>query len=310
MNQRTSQYLQTLVRYGSITRAAEQLYITPSALSKYISSLEKEAGVPLFSRIGNRFVLTYAGERYLDWCARFDSLSSQMESEFRDLSRQKSGVLRIGVQSALSDLLMRRVLPDFYQQYPDIRISLTEGTGNTILSQMHKLSLDAAISNRPPESEPFEQEVLIRMDQVLLVPAEHPLTALAESHPNYPYPWVDLLLCRGERFVLQHPGQTPRLEAEKLLAPILRDIRIVLEARYLSSVIEAVKNRIGITIITAGLDSLHVQPSDGLLRLSFGEQNAQASYYLFYHRDIYRSEALEAFLDFTRLRFREYAEEI
>ena len=74
MNPRASQYIQTLAQFGSITRAAGHLYITPSALSRYISTVEKEVGTQLFSRIGNHFVLTYAGERYVEWCRQYDAL--------------------------------------------------------------------------------------------------------------------------------------------------------------------------------------------------------------------------------------------
>lgn len=304
MNQRASLYIQTLAKYGSVTRAADRLYITPSALSKYISALEREAGTPLFSRIGKHFVLTYAGERYLDWCLRLDALSAQMENEMRDLSKQREGKIRLGVQSAISVFIVEQVVPKFTREYPDICVSLTESTSLPILEQVKSFQLDAAISTKPPNAEPFHQEPLLSMEQVLLVPKEHPLVKRAVQKPDRRYPWVDLDWCRGERFVVMHPGQSPRLQLEKLLAPIWEDIQIVMEVHSMRTMVSAVKSRIGIIQTGAGMDRLYCDPSDDLVRLSFGDKHTLQSYCLFYYKDIYQSKAMKDFLDIVRTQFR------
>ena len=55
-------YLIAVAKYGNISKAAESLYISQPALSKYITGLEKRVNLPVVNRIGNRVVLTYAGE--------------------------------------------------------------------------------------------------------------------------------------------------------------------------------------------------------------------------------------------------------
>ena len=66
MNLKEQQYVCTLARCQSLSRAAEELFISPSALSVYISNLEKQLGIQLFDRIGKQFTLTYAGELYVE----------------------------------------------------------------------------------------------------------------------------------------------------------------------------------------------------------------------------------------------------
>lgn len=303
MNQRASLYIQTLAKCGSVTRAADRLYITPSALSKYVSNLEKEAGTQLFSRIGKHFVLTYAGERYLDWCLRLDALSTQMENEMHDLSKQREGKIRIGIQSAISGFLVEAVVPKFMQEYPDICVSLTESTSLPILDQVKNFQLDAAISTKPPNAEPFYQEPLFSMEHVLLVPRDHPLVKRAVQRPGQRYPWVDLDWCRGERFVMMHPGQSPRLLAEQILAPIWEDIQIVMEVHSMRTMVAAVKSRIGIIQTGMGMDRFYSNQSDELICLSFGDKHTSLSFYLFYYKDMYRSEALNAFLNGVRTQF-------
>ena len=67
MNLKEQQYVCTLARCQSLSRAAEELFISPSALSVYISNLEKYLGVRLFERTGRgkAFVLTSIGEEYV-----------------------------------------------------------------------------------------------------------------------------------------------------------------------------------------------------------------------------------------------------
>lgn len=233
-----------------------------------------------------------------------DALSAQMENEMRDLSKQREGKIRLGVQSAISGFIVEQVVPNFMREYPNICVSLTESTSLPILEQIKNFQLDVAISTKPPNAEPFYQEPLLSMDHVLLVPREHPLVNKAVQRPGQRYPWIDLDWCRGERFVMMHPGQSPRLLAEQLLAPIWDDIQIVMEVHSMRTMVTAVKKRLGIIQTGAGMDSLYFGQSDDLIRLSFGEKYEPLSYYLFYYKDIYRSEAMNYFLNVVRAQFR------
>ena len=56
------QYILEVARCGGITKAANKLYITPSALSRFVQARENELNVLLFHRVGKRFVPTEAGE--------------------------------------------------------------------------------------------------------------------------------------------------------------------------------------------------------------------------------------------------------
>ena len=62
---RNVEYILEVARCGGITRAAEKLFITPSALSKYVLALEEQLQVKLFHRVGKTFVPTEAGECYI-----------------------------------------------------------------------------------------------------------------------------------------------------------------------------------------------------------------------------------------------------
>ena len=77
--ERQYMYIRAIAEQGSILKAAERMYVTPSALSKHVQKMESALGVKLFDRVGKRFVLTYPGERYLYWQERMLALRENMD---------------------------------------------------------------------------------------------------------------------------------------------------------------------------------------------------------------------------------------
>ncbi|UQT40676.1 LysR family transcriptional regulator [Acidaminococcus intestini] len=65
MDFRDLTYLLAIARQQNITRAAESLYLSQPTLSKFLKGLEGELGLPLFERLGNKYIPTYAGEQYI-----------------------------------------------------------------------------------------------------------------------------------------------------------------------------------------------------------------------------------------------------
>ena len=98
MNLKEQQYVCTLARCQSLSRAAEELFISPSALSVYISNLEKYLGVRLFERTGRgkAFVLTSIGEEYVVRAEKMLELKALLLSaieEHPELSEEERGNL-------------------------------------------------------------------------------------------------------------------------------------------------------------------------------------------------------------------------
>ena len=64
-NVRDFEYITAIAQYGSISKASEALFLSQPTLSKFLQRVEKELGLPLFHRVGKRFILTSAGEIYV-----------------------------------------------------------------------------------------------------------------------------------------------------------------------------------------------------------------------------------------------------
>lgn len=115
--ERQYMYIKAIAEQGSILKAAERMYVTPSALSKHVQKMESALGVKLFDRVGKKFVLTYPGERYLYWQERMLALRENMDEEMDGLANARRGRLRVGLQVSDSKLMLRCVLPVFIRNF-------------------------------------------------------------------------------------------------------------------------------------------------------------------------------------------------
>ena len=94
MDFRELSYVLAIAKYQNITKAANALYITQPTLSKFLQSLEDQLGQKLFRKLGHRFILTYAGERYVARAKEILELKKQLEYTPNiqpDVSKYKTG---------------------------------------------------------------------------------------------------------------------------------------------------------------------------------------------------------------------------
>ncbi len=248
MTDKEIEYVQTVINCGSITKAAEILFITPSALSKYIKGIEQEYGVQLFHRIGKRLEATYAAERYLSYVKQIQFLEREMLDELHDIASLNSGKIRFGVMSSCADLVAKYVLPKFYKEYPNIQGLLDESTPYDLRARLRKGELDFAIiyDNEMPDT--FHYQFMPEGYCVLIVPADHPLLSHAVKKPEYPYPWIDARLFAEESFILPTQKGTeilgiPRFEKQFGYMP-----KCICRMKNIRTIALAVSNSVGVSI--------------------------------------------------------------
>ncbi len=86
---------------GSMSRAAELLYVTQPAVSQSIAELEQQVGVPLFERLKRKIFLTYAGEVFLDHVRRIHALFLETGFRMEAVAGLKEERLRIGASMTI-----------------------------------------------------------------------------------------------------------------------------------------------------------------------------------------------------------------
>ena len=112
---------------GGLTRAAEALYISQPALSKYLSRLERNLGVALFDHSSSPLKLSYAGRRYYEYVKRIQAMDRQLHHELTSIRSDESGEIRVGIAQWRGSMLLPVLIPAFQKKYPHISIEVEEG---------------------------------------------------------------------------------------------------------------------------------------------------------------------------------------
>jgi len=176
---------------GSISKAAEVLYITQPAVSRSIQQLEEKCGCSLFFRTPKGVKLTKEGAilyKYIEQAFNFINMAEKKLSEIKDL---KAGEITIGVSDTICKHYLIPHLKDFHHNFPNIRIHIANHTTPVIIDLIKKGKIDLGIANLPiSDDEDIEVHKIMEIQDCFVVGekykelAESPRTL--EEIVNYP----------------------------------------------------------------------------------------------------------------------------
>ncbi|RQP22599.1 LysR family transcriptional regulator [Albitalea terrae] len=115
-------------RTGSVSAAAFTLSRTQSAISRRLTVLEEQAGVPLFERVGRRLVMSDAGKALLPYAERVAAAVADARSAAQGLRSGKLGALRIAAVGTLADSRLTAALHEVRRQFPGVDLQLRTAT--------------------------------------------------------------------------------------------------------------------------------------------------------------------------------------
>ena len=141
MNLNQLKYFYAVCIYGSLSAAAEYLYISQPSLSASIKSLEKEFGISLFNRRYKGMELTTEGKRLFEMCKDILSRTEQLEDIMKDLGNERNK-LRLGVPPMIGSIILPYIYRDFCQLHPDITLEIVEDGRSSLLDKLSENYLD------------------------------------------------------------------------------------------------------------------------------------------------------------------------
>lgn len=169
-------YFIGVARSGSIRRAAEQLHVAASAISRQIQMLEEELNAELFERHrGQKSLrLTAAGELLLNYTRLIENELDQVRADIRAIDTLQKGTVRLGVSESFSREFLPGFLHRFHAQYPGISFNVIVGGGGKLVELLGKDEIDVALAYRAPDA--FDVQVIAEthVTPCLLVSATHP----------------------------------------------------------------------------------------------------------------------------------------
>ncbi len=207
MELKQMEYILAIADCGSLSRAADRLFLTQSALSQQLSKLEKETGCTLFTRERNGLVPTPAGLRLIEGAGKILRLRDETLCGLAPFRNGQEDRIVVGAASGRSTALFGSIYHEFRKRFPDCEIRLQESSSYEAERALLQGKLDLVLTLLLPEETErgaaFSHACLGREKLILIVPREHPLVPEGYAAAGVSdCPFLDLSLFREERFVL------------------------------------------------------------------------------------------------------------
>jgi len=156
-------YFQTVAHDGNLTRAAQRLNVSQSAVSAQIRQLEERLGQALFERRGRSLFLTEAGRIALDHADTIFATGRELVATLQHSGHQRQA-LRIGALATLSRNFQLRFLRPVLGR-PDVEVILRSGSAAELFNALAALHLDLVLTNQPPPADALTPFIVRRLDE-------------------------------------------------------------------------------------------------------------------------------------------------
>ncbi|MBT8061608.1 MAG: LysR family transcriptional regulator [Gammaproteobacteria bacterium] len=285
---RQLQVFEAIVRLGSFTRAAEELFLTQPTVSMQTKKLADVMGVELFEHVGRNITPTEAGMELYSACRQvFESLAN-LEMKIDDLKGLKRGHLRIGVITT-AKYLAPEMLGQFSRLYPGIELSLKVTNRDRIIERLHANEDNLYITGLPDEDLDIEVFPFAPNPLVVIAPREHPLVGRKN---------VSLKEVSQEPFIMREPGSGTRDATLRLFNAHGCRPRVRMELGSNEAIKHAVVGGLGLSVLS--LHTLLMEGTKGPVAiLNVKDFPIMRQWFIVYPRGKELSLVARTFLDFA-----------
>lgn len=210
------EYILKIAEENNITKAAEKLFISQSALNQQLLKLEKELGTPLFHRSRTNWGLTEAGRIYVEGAKAAMNIKKETYNRIYDVSNAKKGLLTIGLTPGRGLAMFTAIYPGLHQSCPNLEVVPIEMRVRSQQQAIAKGEIDVGFMTLHPRERTNDHYIPLATEELaVIIPAGHPLAAKAAPHGE-PLAVIDLRELRYEPFVLMDKSSTLRAVCDTL----------------------------------------------------------------------------------------------
>ncbi|MDK2964437.1 MULTISPECIES: LysR family transcriptional regulator [Lacrimispora] len=174
-------YIVTLAEEGSISRAADRLFMAQSSLSQFLQQYEKELGTPLFARTAKGIRPTTGGASFIERAREILLQYKRAENELWDSVNLEGGRIIFGISSFRGRYMLPGILADFQQKYPKVKVDIVEANSMELEEELTAGKVDLAVVALPVRLK-GKVEKFYR-DEILIV--------CSKNHPAMKYIFQD-----------------------------------------------------------------------------------------------------------------------
>lgn len=276
-----------VARTRNFTRAAAELNLSQSALSRSIQKLEEQLGQPVFERKPREVLLTDLGTLLLK---RATDILKLVEDTFSELSEGgRRSRVRLGAIPTIAPYFLPGLLGSFAHQHPDISVIVQEDTTEELIRRCSHGEIDLAILALPVVAKHVEVETLFEEELLLVVPSGHPLETTkkitASSVDAYPFVMLNEAHCLS--------GNISAFCRKQAIQPIT-----VERTSQITTVQELVALNHGVSVLPEMARRIDV--SGQRIYRSFSGERPMRTVVMMWNPHRYQSKALHALVDHLR----------
>lgn len=230
----------------SISKAAEKLFLTQSALNQQLLRLEKELGTKLFERRKHSMIPTCAGRIYLSTASRMVDMKKETYKIIHDISEENAGEISISYTPERGASMFSHIYPYFHEYYPKITFHILEARVKTMEQLILQKDVTMAFCTYAKGlKHPDIEYIDIGKERIILgLPITHPLAHLAGKESWKTFPEFDLRRLKGENFVLSTRETRIREMTDRAFTLAGYQPNVLFESTSTSTIINTVKNQI------------------------------------------------------------------
>ncbi|WP_405485535.1 LysR family transcriptional regulator [Nocardia sp. NBC_00511] len=281
-------YFRMVARTENISRVAAELRVAQPSLSRTITRLENELGVPLFDRQGRRLRLNRFGAAFLTRVERALDELEGARREVADLAGLEQGAALIGAENLK---ILQHAIKDFVRAYPGARVQLCSGTTAEVTARLIAGEIDLGVISYPPDAPGLVHQELLDEEVLLAVSPDHRFAGRER---------VTVGELADEPFITTSPEYWQRTVLDKVFARAgLRPV-IVCEGDDPSAVRALIATGLGVGLLP-GLARDYPGPPVAWLRLD--EVYCRRTLHLAWREDAYLSLAARRFRELAAASF-------
>ncbi|MDF2886879.1 MAG: transcriptional regulator [Lacrimispora sp.] len=288
-------YIISIAQQKNMTKAAEQLFVSQSSLSQYLSRLEQNIGSPLFFRAKGELILTPAGELYVNAAKEVVQIKDRLYKNMESLDRR--GHISIGVSSQWGIRLLTAIVPEIKNMFPSVTIEISETSIREIFSQIISGKLDFALASCTDMLPPEIQVEILETEEILFgIPSSHSFELRQSKKSISQKEFANFI--RNDNFILSKKEYATRILAEKLFEEIKCRPEAICETNSMATISNMVANGSGVGFfpVSCANDREHIK--------YYSLKPNMMRYNVLLHRDNLQMNQLEkTFLSYVRSNF-------
>ncbi len=245
MNFRQLEAFVNVMKSRSFSKAAEAIFISQPTVSVHMASLEEELGVPLIIRAPKGIIPTEAGKIFYNYAMQIIKLRDKSIEEIKKFSDRICGSLEIASSTVPAQYIVPQVLADIYKKYPDVTVTIRQYDTAEVVEKVENMEIEVGICGSKFDRSncnftPFME------DELMLI------TPNTKEYQNIPEDKIVNLL-KNKSFIAREKGSGTRTETENCLNKagiLIKDSNITVQMESSESIVQAVKNGLGISVIS------------------------------------------------------------